>query len=76
MIPGGGHLIINNNFLNDTRTGSPFSVLHNLSSVVLWDGGMNFTHSELAGLLAGAGFTESEPHPIMGGSAHVVVAVK
>jgi hypothetical protein len=72
----GGRLVINNSLLNETRTGPPFSALHNLSSVVLWDGGRDFTHDEIARLVTDAGFSTPAEYPIVGGSAHVIVATK
>ena len=71
-----GLLVLNNNLLDDTRTRPLFSALHNLSSVVLWDGGQDFTLRELTAMITEAGFAAPDAHPISGGSAHIVVARK
>lgn len=72
----GGRLIVNGNLLNDDRTGPLFAALHNVSSMVLWDGGLDFSVAELGRLIADNGFGTPEVFPIAGASSHVLVARK
>jgi hypothetical protein len=55
----------------EDRTGPPFSALHSLSSIVLWDGGLDFSIGELTGYLREADFAAPAVFPVAGGSGHV-----
>ncbi|GIJ35904.1 methyltransferase [Micromonospora sediminimaris] len=72
----GGRLIVNGNLLNEDRTGPLFSALHNVSSMVLWEGGRDFSVAELSRLIIDNGFGEPQVEPIAGASSHVLIARK
>lgn len=69
----GGRVLVNGHFLDDSRTSPPFTTLHNLSALVLWDGGGSCTATEMRELMAEAGLVDIEVHGTAEPSAKLLV---
>lgn len=58
-----GRVLVHGHFLAETRTTPPFTTLHNLSALVLWDGGRSYTAAEMTALMEDAGLRGIEELP-------------
>jgi len=72
----GGRVILNGNFLGDDRVNPPFAASHQLSSMILWHGGGDYTIGETTALLREVGFGEPKTFMIGENVSTVLVAVK
>ncbi|MGI8626080.1 MAG: methyltransferase [Geodermatophilaceae bacterium] len=72
----GGRVILNGNFLGEDRVSPPFAALHHLSSMILWEGGGDYTIGETSALLREVGFEEPTTFTIGGNVSTVLVAAK
>lgn len=69
----GGRVLVNGHVLDETRTSPVFTTLHNLSALVLWDGGESRTVEEMEQIMAEAGLSDIAVHPTGEPSARLLV---
>lgn len=69
----GGRVVVNGHFLDDARTTPVFTTLHNLSALVLWDGGRSRTAREMTDLMVKAGLADVHELPAPEPSAKLLV---
>jgi precorrin-6B methylase 2 len=69
----GGRVLVHGHFLDEARTSPPFTTLHNLSSLVLWDGGRSYTAAEMTALMKEAGLIRIHELPAPEASAKLLV---
>ncbi|MBV1849547.1 methyltransferase [Catellatospora tritici] len=69
----GGRVLVHGHFLDEARTSPAFTTLHNLSALVLWDGGRSYTVAEMTALMQEAGLGSIQELPAPEGSAKLLV---
>lgn len=69
----GGRVLVHGHFLDEARTSPAFTTLHNLSALVLWDGGRSYTAAEMTALMEEAGLADVRELPAPEASAKLLI---